>query len=170
MNWDAIGAIGQLLGSVAVLVTLWYLAVQVRDARDEARRAIIQRRSDGVRENLMAIATDARLVAINTKASAELGVPTGEFTKQLVERTSLTEEEAYALSLQYWSTWQVYVPVVQSLDDLPADERAASERNIRRQFGINTVGRLWFDTSKQVLHEKIVRRVEKLLEGRDTNG
>jgi len=30
MNWDAIGAIGELVGSVAVLVTLIYLAIQVR--------------------------------------------------------------------------------------------------------------------------------------------
>lgn len=30
MNWDAIGAAGELLGATAVLVTLIYLAVQVR--------------------------------------------------------------------------------------------------------------------------------------------
>jgi hypothetical protein len=30
MNWDAIGAIGQMLGSLAVLITLVYLALQVR--------------------------------------------------------------------------------------------------------------------------------------------
>jgi len=30
MNWEAIGAIGEVLGAVAVLVTLVYLAVQIR--------------------------------------------------------------------------------------------------------------------------------------------
>jgi len=30
MNWDAIGAIGQMLGSIAVFITLVYLALQVR--------------------------------------------------------------------------------------------------------------------------------------------
>ena len=30
MNWDAIGAVGQMLGSVAVLFTLGYLALQVK--------------------------------------------------------------------------------------------------------------------------------------------
>jgi len=34
MNWDAIGAIGELLGALVVLVTLIYLAVQVRHSRD----------------------------------------------------------------------------------------------------------------------------------------
>jgi len=30
MNWDAIGAVGELLGAIAVVVTLAYLAVQIR--------------------------------------------------------------------------------------------------------------------------------------------
>ncbi|MEZ5570378.1 MAG: hypothetical protein R3E64_00015 [Halioglobus sp.] len=33
MNWDAIGAIGEIIGAVAVLVTLIYLALQVRQTR-----------------------------------------------------------------------------------------------------------------------------------------
>ena len=33
MNWNAIGAIGQLVGSIAVFVTLGYLSIQVRHAR-----------------------------------------------------------------------------------------------------------------------------------------
>ncbi len=35
MNWDAIGAISQMVGSVAVFITLGYLAGQVRHAREE---------------------------------------------------------------------------------------------------------------------------------------
>jgi len=30
MNWDAIGAIGEVLGAVAVVATLFYLAIQIR--------------------------------------------------------------------------------------------------------------------------------------------
>ena len=33
MNWDAIGAVGEIVGAIAVVVTLAYLAVQVRMAR-----------------------------------------------------------------------------------------------------------------------------------------
>ena len=35
MNWEAIAAIGQMLGSVAVLVTLGYLAMQLRHGRQD---------------------------------------------------------------------------------------------------------------------------------------
>ena len=34
MNWDAIGAIGEVLGAIAVVVTLIYLALQVRQNTD----------------------------------------------------------------------------------------------------------------------------------------
>jgi hypothetical protein len=30
MNWDAIGAIGEIVGAIAVLATLIYLAIQIR--------------------------------------------------------------------------------------------------------------------------------------------
>jgi hypothetical protein len=38
MNWDAIGAVGEILGAVAVLATLVYLAIQVRYTRDAWQR------------------------------------------------------------------------------------------------------------------------------------
>ena len=38
MDWDAIGAIGEVLGAAAVVVTLFYLARQVREASEESKR------------------------------------------------------------------------------------------------------------------------------------
>ena len=32
MNWDALGAIAELLGAIAVLATLLYLARQIRES------------------------------------------------------------------------------------------------------------------------------------------
>jgi len=42
MNWEAIGAIGEIIGAVAVVVTLAYLAVQVRNSTRIARSATRQ--------------------------------------------------------------------------------------------------------------------------------
>ena len=42
MNWDAIGAIGQMLGSITVLVTLIYLAAQIRQNTTSVRAATFQ--------------------------------------------------------------------------------------------------------------------------------
>ncbi len=37
MNWDAIGAVGEILGAAAVLITLLYLATQVKQTNKIAR-------------------------------------------------------------------------------------------------------------------------------------
>jgi hypothetical protein len=46
INWDALGAIGELLGSAVVLVTLGYLAIQTRSlnkqSQAEARYAFVE--------------------------------------------------------------------------------------------------------------------------------
>jgi hypothetical protein len=46
INWDALGAIGELLGSLVVLVTLVYLAIQTRSlnkqSQAEARYAFVE--------------------------------------------------------------------------------------------------------------------------------
>ena len=46
MNWDAISAIGELIGAVAVLVTLIYLAIQIRKntraVERESHRTLLQ--------------------------------------------------------------------------------------------------------------------------------
>ena len=36
MNWDAIGAVGEMIGALAVVVTLAYLALQVRTSTMES--------------------------------------------------------------------------------------------------------------------------------------
>ncbi len=35
MNWEAIGAVGEVLGAIGVIVTLGYLAVQIRPTREQ---------------------------------------------------------------------------------------------------------------------------------------
>ena len=41
MNWDAIGAVGELIGAIAVLITLVYLAIQIKAMRDMNRKIAI---------------------------------------------------------------------------------------------------------------------------------
>jgi len=36
MNWDAVAAIGEMVGALAVVLTLYYLAIQARSAKDVA--------------------------------------------------------------------------------------------------------------------------------------
>ena len=47
MNWEALGAIGELIGAVTVLVTLLYLAKQIRDNSNMLSISAYQTALDG---------------------------------------------------------------------------------------------------------------------------
>jgi hypothetical protein len=61
MNWEAIGAVGEILGALAVFITLAYLAVQVRQYTLATRAAINSAYSDAAREFNLALATTPEL-------------------------------------------------------------------------------------------------------------
>ncbi len=50
MNWEAISAIGELLGALGVLASLIYLAVQIRDNTRSIQAASLQSVLDGPRD------------------------------------------------------------------------------------------------------------------------
>jgi hypothetical protein len=41
MNWDSVGAVGEIVGALAVLITLIYLSVQIRQNTKVARSAAL---------------------------------------------------------------------------------------------------------------------------------
>ena len=54
MNWDAIGAIGEITGALAVVLTLGYFGIQIRAAREAAADTNRLHHSNGVREIMLA--------------------------------------------------------------------------------------------------------------------
>ncbi len=64
MNWDAIGAIGEILGAVAVVITLFYLSRQIgqntRSERASSRQALI----DTFYDHAWKLGSDAELNTI----------------------------------------------------------------------------------------------------------
>ena len=46
MNWDAIGAVGEILGATGVIVTLAYLATQIRQNTRQSRATAFQTLTD----------------------------------------------------------------------------------------------------------------------------
>lgn len=47
MNWDAIGAVGEIIGALAVIITLIYLSRQIRDGNRQAELNGMQHTIDG---------------------------------------------------------------------------------------------------------------------------
>ena len=51
MNWEALGAIAEFIGGIAVLLTLIYLAIQVRQTNQMARETILRHPTDRNMDN-----------------------------------------------------------------------------------------------------------------------
>lgn len=52
MDWDAVGAIGEIVGATAVVVSLLYLAIQIRTQNRESRLAAMNQTVAAQREGL----------------------------------------------------------------------------------------------------------------------
>jgi hypothetical protein len=76
MNWDAIGAIGEMLGAMAVVVSVLYLAFQVRGQVREAQLAAIHEVSEGFREGIAATFMDPYLSGVFARGKDDFEVLT----------------------------------------------------------------------------------------------
>ena len=59
MNWEAAGAIGEIIGAIAVVATLGYLASQIRQSRKATLAEIYQNRAHSRGANSLAVALNA---------------------------------------------------------------------------------------------------------------
>jgi hypothetical protein len=70
MNWDAAGAIGEVIGAAAVVISVIYLAVQVRRQTDQARLAATRELAGIYNETLTRLIDDPSLGEIWLKAAS----------------------------------------------------------------------------------------------------
>ena len=162
MNWEAIAAVGQMLGSVAVLVTLGYVAVQLKDGRQDARRALSQNRGAILRD-LYAKQGDERMARLITKATDALGVQPFGFTLVLMEQAELTREEASEVFWMLLSWWEYRISMIPNVNELPPAERQTFDFAIRTSYGPPGVPRLFYEFMKPLAHPDAVRYVDNLL-------
>lgn len=66
MNWDAIGAIGEIIGAAAVVTTLFYLARQINDGSKQIKASSIV--------DLVSLYNDAFLPIYNSRESMQIWV------------------------------------------------------------------------------------------------
>ena len=68
-NWEAVGAIGEILGAIAVFVSLVYLAIQTRQNTRALRSAAFQQVRDSFADISMAMAQDPALAMLFGRAA-----------------------------------------------------------------------------------------------------
>ena len=71
MNWEMVGAVGEVLGAAGVIVTLVYLASQIRVSNRAARSAAMQELLDETLHLMSQLSNDGELAAIWAKGSAD---------------------------------------------------------------------------------------------------
>ncbi len=90
MNWEAIGAVGEVLGSLAVLLTLIYLANQIRQSNDLARFNATKEIVNQFNQLNQMVATDANLRELLAKTD---------------ELSSDEREQIYNFAIMWCNVW-----------------------------------------------------------------
>ena len=90
MNWDAIEAVGEILGALAVLVTMFYLAVQIKQNTSAVATATYENTMTGFNDINVVVAGDTALVDIYVSSGGVfdsavpvMGPPVQDGTMQL---------------------------------------------------------------------------------------
>jgi hypothetical protein len=73
MNWEAIGAIGQVVGAFGVIASLLYLAAQIREEAKAKRASAVHSQAEAFRGLLHTLATDGELSAIYLRGIRDFG-------------------------------------------------------------------------------------------------
>jgi hypothetical protein len=162
MNWEALGAIGEVFGAIAVFITLGYLAIQVRHARQETRRALRQGRSEALRQ-LFAWSGEEGMARIRAKMDAAFGLEPHPFVAAIIDRAGLTHQEAMrALSLSN-AFWDYRAQIIPAVDELSEIERHGFDRAIAGSYGQGSWASLFYETLKPIAHPDMVQYIEDVL-------
>ena len=160
MNWDAIGALGEVLGSIAVFVTLAYLAVQLRHARSETRRSLSQGRMEANRELISLELLD---LEGRRKLDAALGLEANPAVAALMNVADLTWEEAYRVFMVEVAAWNYRVWVITHIDDLAPAERQLFDGAVRFRYQSSGVSKIVYDTHlKPAASPEVVQYIENV--------
>jgi len=141
MSWDAVGAIGEVVGAIAVVITLLYLAVQTR----QNTRAVQHATTRGVMED----ANAWRFRIVEDPEIAEL------FRSGLRDPDSLSPNDRYRFRMFLDALVFHWQHAVMAGESIPA-------ANITRTLG-RPGGQWYWSRAKDVLTPEFIAHVEELL-------
>ena len=166
MNWDALGALGEVMGAIAVFITLIYLATQIKHARAETHRAVSQARNESNRE-LIALGLQDKILEAHIKAEMAFAPDSSEPLEMLMAKAALSREEAIRVLMVFVAYWNYVVQIVSVIDVLSVAERQHFDQFVRNRFRRpGTYGELyqvWIRLNAE--GSSVVAYVDGILEG-----
>ena len=148
MNWDAIGAIAESLGALAVIISLIYLAAQVRQTRVQLRAQ--------AEDNLISRTFDA-FSPVYDDQNAQI------FRKGLQDPDSLNEDEAFVFRLLMDRQRGAFATTVlrkanSSISTVLCERLIA---NYQELFLHTPGGRAWLEQARNSMSKRELEELEK---------
>ena len=147
MNWDAIGAIGEIVGAAAVVITLIYLAVQLKQNTAAMRSSTFQSISSTLAQNMEVLTTTPGMPALLLKANAGLETLTGEERVQFSSFCLMSHRRIESIFVQ------------KSLGALDQGLAEGFERSILLAYGHRGY-REWWNSSKSAFSTEFAAWVD----------
>jgi len=100
VNWEAVGALGELIGAGAVVISLIYLAMQIRGQNSEVRTAGMHAVSQGFRNGIASLAEIPHVAEVWIKSCDSVDSLSDEELLQMIavaQRNFRVWEEAFRL-------------------------------------------------------------------------
>ena len=148
MDWDAIGAVGEVLGAIGVILTLGYLAMQIRQNTRALRAASIDSMTNIANEIRTNLFTDPEITAI--------------YMSGLIGIDSLTdlEKERFRLFMTnaVWALWNAFTQA--QLGDTKAWD---AQRPLLRRFLSQPGGQWYWSTYKAEFSVDFQTEVDRVL-------
>ncbi len=158
MNWEAIGAIGEVLGAAGVIITLAYLAVQIRQNSHQLERSLQATRISA--DDAIARGFDRwRQLLISDEKMSEI------YVRGLQDISTLDPNERHRfnqlLNTFIWTAWQMW-----RLDDVMGATNSEIFRHLLRHPG----GREWYTTTRAYFPEEYRAMLDGVLGDLEAEG
>ena len=158
INWDAIGATGEILGALTIIITIVYLAIQVKHARNATVDQNRLTRATAIRELILTMSTNEELRIGNMRNWGLEEYFEQEAVKQGVDSAEVSRNDW--LNIYYmWTYWGNWV------SSREARDLAELEHVISEVLSVPGVRYTWENSpiAKPFLDEPFVEFVDNLV-------
>ena len=157
MNWDAIGAIGEAVSALALVVVF----VQIRLSTAETLRSVRQNRTNDEQWMLSEHAQSEWVNRVVAKGMKAYGVEL-PFIAELMER-GLTADEAWSFLTWTQTFWLSDQQNITHIDMLSKAGRAAFDARMRALYQANSPYLRFLEMHRPILNQDAVRYIDNLL-------
>jgi hypothetical protein len=161
LSWSQLlGNVGEFIGSIAILITLVYLAVQVRDTKEALSANSRDQRASRALDLFLTAADSDHLVPSIVSDMEKTGSEPRVFVRKLMDR-GMSQEDAERLRYYYSALNRHYETLWRN--PMSDDEKQSVIRNVLYTFSAGTARDFWETTASQTTGSEYSMFVTQLL-------